>query len=300
MWRGFKSHLGVCAMGLLSEGTALADVIGRKVVEDDVATERPVAALWSVFDRPGVPPAAGEPIPSGWHTLYFWQIARPTDLRPDGTPQSYGVFPPMPDFPRVMFANTHIEFRQPIRVGDWLRREWTLLDLIFKDGRSGPLCFGKHMLRIVGPNGVVLEETRETVFRKAQKADPSASARDSERIPSGLPWRCEVRPTPLLLFCYSALTLNMHRIHYDHPFATGVEGFADVVIQGPLLLNLLIDFVCSQSPGLTLATFKMRAHAPLFAGKPFILTGRPTEHGSDVWAALPDGGIAMSGQATFN
>ncbi len=200
-----------------------------------------------------------------------------------------------------MFAGERVRFHRPIRIGDELRRETELADLSMKPGGTGTLVFATVVSRIFVPGGLALEEERRTVFREEVKPGEGNQAPRREPAPADLPWRRRVTPDPVLLFRFSALTFNSHRIHYDRPWAMEVEGYPGLVVHGPLTSTLLIDFARDSNPGRAFLTYSTQARAPLFDTAPFELRGRPTVdgRGAELWAVTPEGTVAMSAQAEF-
>jgi 3-methylfumaryl-CoA hydratase len=170
-----------------------------------------------------------------------------------------------------------------------------------KTGGTGTLVFATVTSRILGPGGLAVEEERRTVFREEVKAGERNQAPRREGAPADVPWRRRVEPDPILLFRFSALTFNSHRIHYDRPWAMEVEGYHGLVVHGPLTSTLLIDFARDMSAGRTLLTYTTQARAPLFDTAPFELRGRPStdDRSCELWAVTPGGTVAMSAQAEF-
>jgi 3-methylfumaryl-CoA hydratase len=254
--------------------------IGRRLVATDVATAAPANLLRHTLGRAEPEMGTGDPLPPGWHGLYFLPRFGPGELRPDGSPLDSGVVPPMP-LPRRMFAGERLRFHRPIRIGDELRRETELADLSMKTGGTGTLVFAT----------VALEEERRTVFREEVKPGERNQAPRREPAPADLPWTRRMTPDPVLLFRFSALTFNSHRIHYDRPWAIEVEGYPGLVVHGPLTSTLLIDFARDSNPGRAFLTYSTQARAPLFD----TADGR----GCELWAVTPEGTVAMSAQAEF-
>jgi len=274
--------------------------IGRRLVSTDVATAAPANLLRLTFGRNEPEFQTGDPLPPGWHGLYFLPRFGPTELRPDGSPREAGVVPPLP-LPRRMFAGERIRFHRSIRIGDELRRETELTDLSAKTGATGTLVFATVVSRVFAPGGLALEEERHTVFREEVKPGVRNQAPRREEAPSDVPWRRRVVPDPILLFRFSALTFNGHRIHYDRPWAMDVEGYPGLVVHGPLTSTLLIDFARDSVPERTFLAYRTQARAPLFDTAPFELRGRPRADGRSVelWAVTPEGTVAMSAQVEF-
>jgi 3-methylfumaryl-CoA hydratase len=272
--------------------------IGRRLVSTDVAVAGPANLLRLSFGRDEPEMKAGDPLPPGWHGLYFLPRFGPEELRPDGTPRDAGVVPPMP-LPRRMFAGERLRFHRSIHIGDELRRETELADIALKTGATGTLVFATVLSRIFARGGLALEEERRTVFREEVKPGERNQAPRREEAPADVPWRKRVAPDPILLFRFSALTFNSHRIHYDRRWAMEVEGYPGLVVHGPLTSTLLIDFARDCNPGRAVRAYSTQARAPLFDTAPFELRGRPSADGlgCELWAVTPEGTVAMSAQA---
>lgn len=270
--------------------------VGRQTEATDIASVGPANQLRLTLARPEAEYEDGDVLPPGWHGLYFLPRFRLDELRPDGSPADTGVVPAMP-LPRRMFAGERFTFHRPIRFGDALRRETELADISVKTGGTGTLVFATTMHRIFTAAGLAIEEERRTVFREEVKAGERNQAPRREEAPADVPWRRRVTPDPILLFRFSALTFNSHRIHYDRAWAMDVEGYPGLVVHGPLTSTLLIDFVRDHAGGRGIRTYTTQARAPLFDTAAFELRGRPTAAGCEVWAVTPEGTIAMSAQA---
>jgi 3-methylfumaryl-CoA hydratase len=275
---------------------ALKRHVGRRHVATDVVTDVPANLLRLALARPEPELREADALPPGWHVLYFLPRFAPDGLRPDGSPADTGVVPPMP-LPRRMFAGQTLRFHRPIRIGQTLRQETELTDISTKAGATGPLVFTTVVSRISGPEGLALEDERRTVFREEVAAGERNQAPRRETAPTDTPWRRVVTPEPVLLFRFSALTFNSHRIHYDRRWAMETEGYPGLVVHGPLTATLLIDFARDHHPGCAFRSYTTQARAPLFDTAPFELRGRPTTGGSELWAVTPEGTIAMSARA---
>jgi 3-methylfumaryl-CoA hydratase len=282
------------------DAAVLRQHIGTRMVEEDVATEAPLKAIVATFDRPGEAPRQGEPIPPGWHIGYFLSMARQGTLSADGASSGSGVLPKVP-LPRRMYAGARLTFSAPILVGDPLRRETELTDLQVREGGTGTLIVTTQTRRISTPRGLALTEEYDTVFREEVKPGGTSAIPKREQPPPGLPWRRTITPDPVVLFRFSAITFNPHRIHYDRPYATGIEGYPALVVHGPFTQLCLTDFIRDQNPGRTIHTFSMRARAPLFDTATFDLVGQPIDGGRacEAWAVTPAGTIAMQASATL-
>jgi 3-methylfumaryl-CoA hydratase len=275
--------------------------VGRRQESTDVVTAAPANLLRLTFGRGEPELRVGDALPPGWHILYFLPRFGPDELRPDGSPRDAGVVPPMP-LPRRMFAGERFRFHRPIRVGETLRRETELADISAKPGGTGTLVFATVVNRVFGPQGLAVEEERRTVFREQVKPGERNQAPRREPSPTDVTWRRRLEPDPVLLFRFSALTFNSHRIHYDRSWAVDVEGYPDLVVHGPLTSTLLIDFARDSNPGRMFRAYTTQARAPLFVGAPLELRGRPLPdgRGCELWAVTPEGTVAMSAQAELD
>jgi 3-methylfumaryl-CoA hydratase len=269
--------------------------IGRRLTAADVIHSGPANLLRLALGRPDAELRAGDALPPAWLALYFLPRFSPDELRPDGSPRDAGVVPAMP-LPRRMFAGESVRFHRQLRIGDPVRRETELADMSVKSGGTGTLVFATVLSRVFGPDGLAVEEERRTVFREEVKAGERNQAPRREPAPADVPWRREVTADPVLLFRFSALTFNSHRIHYDRSWAMETEGYPGLVVHGPLTTTLLIDFARDCNPGRTVRSYVTQARAPLFDTAPFELRGRPTAdgRGAQLWAVTPGGTIAMS------
>jgi len=270
--------------------------IGRSETVTDTVTPTPYAALSATFDRDPERPSTGTPLPALWHWLYFLPLHKRSEIGPDGHAKRGGFLPPV-TLPRRMWAGSQFEFHAPIRVGDTIARTSTIHDVTEKAGRTGPLVFVKVRHEIAGPQGPALADEHDIVYRDLPKPDDPAPSPRSAPVQSM--WRREIRPDPVLLFRYSALTYNSHRIHYDHPYVTKVEGYPGLVVHGPLLATLLLDLLVREQPRATIAHFEFRAVRPVYDVAPFFVCGQPSADGkaAQLWIAGSDGFLCMDATA---
>ncbi len=211
----------------------LAAWIGRSETLHDVIGATPVRALAATLDREPAPVETGTPLPPLWHWLYFLPLHRASEIGPDGHAKRGGFLPPVP-LPRRMWAGSRFDFRAPLRVGDRVARTSTIENVASKQGRSGPLVFVtvRHELRADGGTEPALVEWHDIVYRDAKT--PGEAEPAPQPAPADAPWQRELVPDDVLLFRYSALTFNGHRIHYDRRYVTEVEGYPGLVVHGPL------------------------------------------------------------------
>ncbi|HYB56371.1 MAG TPA: MaoC family dehydratase N-terminal domain-containing protein [Alphaproteobacteria bacterium] len=272
--------------------------IGRREETKDVLLALHVAGLEAMLDRDAALPPKGAAAPPGAHWLIRPRWLRQSELGPDGHPRRGGFMPPVP-LPRRMWAGSELRLLQPLRVGEEITRRSEIVDVAVKEGRGGQLVFVKVRHEFHGSSGLAESEEQDVVYREA--ADPARPAPEPEPAPADGPWVRTVMPDPVMLFRYSALTYNGHRIHYDQPYATKAEGYPGLIVHGPLLATLLLDLVRREAPGRALERFTFRALAPVFDTAPFTVSGGPDGNGSQaqVWIKRPDGGLAMRAQASF-
>jgi 3-methylfumaryl-CoA hydratase len=265
--------------------------VGRMETDVDIAAVKPAVLLAATLDHDETP-REGDALPPTWHWLYFLPAARQRDVGADGHPERGLFIPPVP-LRRRMWAGSRIELRRPVRLGSTLQRRTTIAEVTGKEGRSGALVFVRVSTEIASEGVVALVETRDIVFRDPP-AQGSASPATSD-APADAMWREERTSDPVLLFRYSALTFNCHRIHYDWPYATEIEHYSGIVVQGPLLATLLADALRRHADA-TPAAITFRAVSPLFAGEPFVIAGKQLERGAQAWAATSQNRLAMTAE----
>jgi 3-methylfumaryl-CoA hydratase len=272
---------------------------GRSETLHDTITAAPVRGLAATLDRDDPPPAAGDPLPPMAHWLYFLPQHRQSEIGPDGHARRGGFLPPVP-LPRRMWAGGRLQWQDALRVGDAARRVSRIESVTHKPGRSGDLVFVLVRHEVHTPRGLALTEEHDIVYRGAPRpGDPAPPPQAAER---DAPWQREIAPDDVLLFRYSALTFNGHRIHYDRRYVTEVEGYPGLVVHGPLIATLLVDLVRRQRPGARIAAFRFKALRPTFDGHPFRVHGRPAADGRTValWASDHEGWLTMQGEATLD
>jgi 3-methylfumaryl-CoA hydratase len=274
--------------------------IGRTESVDDTVTATPYAALSAVLDRPAERPAAGTPLPPLWHWLYFLPLHRQAEIGPDGHARRGGFMPPVP-LPRRMWAGSQFAFHAPLGVGDAITRRSTIEDVTTKHGRTGPLVFVKvrHELSRSGTTTPAIVEHHDIVYREARQpgdVDPPPQAAEA-----GAPWQRDIVPDDVLLFRYSALTFNGHRIHYDRKYVTEVEGYPGLIVHGPLIATLLMDLLRHHLPDATVQSFRFKAVRPTFDLNPFRVNGQLQQDGKTIklWAQDHEGWLTMDAVATL-
>lgn len=272
--------------------------IGATETVTDQVTPMALRALSATLDRDDPQPRPGEAIPPCWHWLYFLTTLRQSDLDADGHGRRGGFLPPVP-LPRRMWAGSRLEFLRPLRVGESITRASRIVDVSGKEGRSGPLVFVRVRHEVAAGDGLgpaVIDE-QDIVYRGWPKAGDAAMP--VEAAPDAHDWARDVAPDAVQLFRYSALTFNSHRIHYDRRYATDVEGYAGLVVHGPLIATLLLDLLRRNVPLGQVSRYSFRAVRPSFEGSTLSLRGRRDRDGNTVhlWAVRNDGTLAMDATA---
>src|SRR5688572_5774214 len=275
----------------------LKDWIGEKESALDYITIPAVHRLAATLDRDDPMPKAGDPLPIGWHAILFPRVVRHSQIGPDGHPQRGDFLPPVP-LPRRMFAGKRTTFSGELRVGDEVRRESTIQDVNLKQGRSGQMVFVTVKTDISSPRGLAITEEQDIVYRG--EPDPNAPPPPPQAAPEKAVWRQTVTPDPVMLFRYSALTFNGHRIHYDHRYVTGTEGYPDLVMNGGLTTLLAYELARAHAstPIRYMSSRNVRA---LFVNRPIHFGGEPAADGKSakLWAADKDGALALTAEAQF-
>jgi 3-methylfumaryl-CoA hydratase len=277
---------------------AASEWIGRSETVEDVVTASALAKMAATLGRDDAAPAAGDPVPPGWHWMFCHAPAPASALGADGHTRRGGFLPPTRQ-PRRMWAGGRLVFGPPLRVGQPVTRRSTVLDVAEKTGRSGALVFVTVRHDYAGPDGSAVVEEQDLVFRAAPR--PGERPPPAELAPPAR-WRRAVHADPVMLFRYSALTFNGHRIHYDQPYATQEEGYPGLVVHGPLLATLMLDLVRRNAGGRAIERFAFRGLRPVFDTAPFEIAGAPAAADSrevTLWIADVHGALAMRASATL-
>jgi len=267
--------------------------IGKQETLEDHVTPLPIVALSATLDRNDPPPRDGDPLPPLWHWLYFLEFTRASELGEDGHTGRGRFLPPVP-LPRRMWAGSRFTFERPLRVGEKIRRTSVVADVSVKDGRTGPLVFVRVLHAISGEGGLAISEEHDIVYRNPFA--PGEQPPPPRPAPANPAWRRDLAPTAVLLFRYSALSFNAHRIHFDRPYAVEHDGYPGLVVHGPLLATLLMDLLRRNFPH-EVKSFRFRAIRPLFDTAPFAVCGQPGDAGKiALWAQDADGYLCMDAE----
>lgn len=292
--------------------------VGREQRDADIAALRHARLMAASVDRPGPPLAAGDALPALWHWIYFLDARPPGELGRDGHPARGGFLPPVP-LPNRMWAGGTVDFDAPIPLGAAIEKRSTVAEVEHKRGRSGELVFVTVVHEVHAAGRRALRETHDIVYREASGGEASragavaraaradaAGGADAADIAEGAGAAPALQqawtPDATQLFRYSALTFNGHRIHYDADYCRQVEGYADLVVHGPLIATRLAA-LAEQALGAPLARFRYRALRPVLRGATLTLAAQPAGHDAggapvvELRALLPDGLVAMQAQA---
>jgi len=248
----------------------------------EVITPAPSHGLAGIFDQPNPVVSDGDPLPPMWHWLHFMRWPAESELGADGHPKRATV---MPEYPRRrrMFAGGRVTMHAPLRCGTEVTREARVANVQYKEGRSGPMLFVTAEYRFTSGSDLLCVEEQDIVYRQDPEEAPPpreaphpSEAGRAEPDPSA-DWHWSLDPGPATLFRFSALTFNPHRIHYDHPYVTGVEGFPGLVVHGPLTALALLEL--PRRAGVPIKSMTFRARRPMFAGEHIVYEGhRNADH----------------------
>ncbi|HEX5406790.1 MAG TPA: hypothetical protein VFX16_31330 [Pseudonocardiaceae bacterium] len=249
--------------------TAVAGWAPPPTSTSDRITSWPVGALAALLDLP----APVGPLPPLWHWLGFLDHPRQSELGEDGHPADGHFLPPIPER-RRMIAGGRIRVHASLPVDEPITRMSTLDRVTVKHGRSGDMAFVtvRHDYRVES-GGIAVTEEQDVVYRSQGAGQARAVVRPPAEAAPETDWRFEITPDPAMLFRFSALTYNTHRIHYDEPYVTGVEGFPGLVVHGPLLALLLLEIPRRFVPDRRVASFDYRLMTPSFAGDRLVVGG---------------------------
>ena len=251
------------------------------------------------LDRKDPPFEEGDLLPPAWHYFYFHELVALAETGVDGHREKGDFMPPLP-FPRRMWAGSKMSFESPICIGEKVRKVVTIDDIIVKEGKSGTLCFVTTVEEIFG------EDDRRTTIEKRTQVYRDAPQNKDESpplipAPAEPLWSRIICPSPVLLFRYSALTMNSHRIHYDRDYVSKVEGYPGLLVHGPLTMTLMLDLFRREKPLAEIKSFDLRAVAPVYDTMDFSVHGAAgkSEGQCKLWAMTGEGGLAMDANVKF-
>ena len=265
----------------------------------DLVTAAPLAGLSATLDRTDPAPTNGTVVPPLAHWLYFLPQHRQSEIGPDGHAKRGGFLPPVP-LPRRMWAGGRLTWQanNPLQVGQSVRRESRIERVQHKQGRTGALVFVLVRHEVHNEQGLAITEEHDIVYRAA--ADPNESPPPPQAAATEAPWHRQWLADEVMLFRFSALTFNGHRIHYDRPYVTQTEGYPGLVVHGPLIATLLVDLWRQQHPLATLTHFAFKALRPTYDINRFAVCGQPgPDQSARLWAHDHQGWLTMEAQAQW-
>ena len=275
----------------------LKEWIGQTESDTDYVTVPAVHRLAALLDRDDPQPEMGDPLPIGWHQILFPRVVRHSQIGPDGHPERGDFLPPVP-LPRRMFAGKRTTFHADLQVGDAVRRDSSIKDVVIKQGRTGQMVFVTVLTEVTSPRGLAITEEHDYVYREA--APGGTPPQPPQPVPGKPVWSRTVTPDPVMLFRYSALTFNGHRIHYDLPYVTKTEGYPNLVTNGGLTTLLVFELARAHGPS-PIRYIVSRNVRALFVNRSITLGGEPSADGkkAKLWAADDEGALALTAEAEF-
>jgi 3-methylfumaryl-CoA hydratase len=277
----------------LNAVASIKDWLGRTRQDEDEITLGAARRLAATLDRDPAALQRGSELPESWYAILFGPVALQSALGPDGHPRTGDFLPPLAGTRRV-FGGRRTRFIGPLKIGNAVTRLSTVSGVEQKSGRSGPFTLVTVTHAISGPAGLAVAEEQDIVYR----VGAGAAAPQRKPAPEGREWSRPLDLDPVLIFRYSALTFNAHRIHYDLPYAQGAEGYPALLMNGGLTVLLLIETARLRLPR-PLKGYAARALSPLFVGQRVTLNGRLSDGGALLWASGPDGGLAYQVELTL-
>ncbi|MFT8736353.1 MAG: MaoC family dehydratase N-terminal domain-containing protein [Zymomonas mobilis] len=271
--------------------------IGREMTAEDVISEELAKRYTAVLDLPSSSLEKGAVAPQLIHFCLAPAVVSGKELGEDGHPAKGGFLPPIP-LPRRMWAGGEIHFFSPLRIGDKVCRHSRIVDVVPKKGRSGLLCFVtvEHEMKVDGETKI--REQQDIVYREAATKPAPQPAAPLPAIGRGEHTH-DITPTTPLLFRYSAITFNSHRIHYDRNYAVNEEHYPALVVHGPLQASLLIHFA-AKIKGTLPKQFLFQSRSPLFDDADFSLNATVNEKGLSLWTCREGGAVAMKAEVVFD
>lgn len=273
--------------------------VGRtRRVTDEMATPL-VRRMAALTDRSDIALDRGAAVPNHWLSILFDDAQPQLQLGPDGHPAKGDFLPPVP-LPRRMLGGRRLTYHAPVHVGDTLERETAIASITPKVGRSGAMILVMLRHTITGPNGLVAVEEQDTVYLEAKRNAP-APAEKPIVVPTAA-WRDAWKPDPVVLFRFSALAFNGHRIHYDADYARDVEGYPALVVNGSVSTLFLFEALLRRSPGAQIRSYEARTMQPVFCDRRAFLCGSaPDAEGRrTLWVETENGAMAIRIQTSIS
>lgn len=272
--------------------------IGKTETATDVVTASVILKFAATLGLETPPSAKGDPIPPGWYGGFFPPSHRPAQMRTDGQAAGGGIVPPIP-LPRRRIGGTRVTFHEPLRIGDDITRVTEIADVRIDNASNGAMATVVERNSISNSRGLAVVEERDLVFLSEARA--AAVSTTAPAVSAQPTWRRVIEPNPALLFRFSAIRFNSHRIHYDRDYVTKVERLPGLVVQSSLVLQLLIEMWRSEQPGRRLTFFGFQSARQIYDTGNFTIAGTPGADGREaaLWALDANGNLAMTATAKF-
>jgi len=272
--------------------------IGKSETATDVVTASTLVKFAATLGLENPPLEKGAPIPPGWYGGFFPASHRPSQMRLDGQASGGGIVPPIP-LPRRRIGGTRVTFHEALRVGDDITRVTEIADLQVDDGPAGAMVKIIERNSISNSRGLAVVEERDMVMLSEARADVTSST--SPQVPGQATWQQVIEPNAPLLFRFSAIRFNSHRIHYDRSYVTQVEKLPGLVLQSSLTSQLMIEMCRKELPNRQLASFGFQSVRQIYDTGKFTIAGTPASDGREatLWALDPDGKLAVIATAKF-
>jgi 3-methylfumaryl-CoA hydratase len=274
---------------------ALSKSIGTSSTSTEVVTAAAIGRLAATLGVEAPATEAGQPLPVGWHSPFFGPAYGPQAMREDGQAKGGGMMPAVP-LPRHRLRGERMTFHDQARIGDVLSRTSEVAVVGQEDGKTGPIVTVTIRNTTKTPRGLCVVEDREHFYTGEGEPDG-----EPPQPPADLPWRRTIDPDPVLLFRYSAVRFNSHRVHYDRDYCTRVERLPGLIVQATLIWQLMLELCRAEAPSRSVKEFGYQVHRPVYDTGPFTIAGRPSGDGAraELWAIEQDGRAATSALATF-
>ena len=272
--------------------------IGKSETAIDVVTGSVMLKFAATLGLEKAPVDKGEAVPPGWHGGFFPPSHRPTQMREDGQASGGGFMPAIP-LPRRRIGGTRMTFHEPLRVGDEIKKVTEIADLQIDDGPSGAMVTIIEKSSISSSRGLAVVEERDMVMLSEARAEAAPKA--SPAVPAEAKWKRAFEPKSTLLFRYSAIRFNSHRIHYDRDYVTKVEKLPGLVVQTSLICQLMIEMCRSEVPNRKLSYFGFQTARQTYDTGNFTIAGTPGADGREatLWSLDANGNVTMTATAKF-
>jgi 3-methylfumaryl-CoA hydratase len=274
--------------------------IGKSETAADVVTASMLVKFAATLGLENPSLEKGSPIPPGWYGGLFPASHRPDKMRTDGQASGGGIVPPIP-LPRRRIGGTRVSFQNPLRIGDEVTRKTEIADIQIDDGPSGAMVTVIERNSLSTGNGLCVVEERDMCMLSEARAD--AAPKTTPAVPGEAKWKQTIEPNTPLLFRFSAIRFNSHRIHYDRDYVTKVEKLPGLVVQSSLISQLLIEMCRREAPALQLKEFNFQNLRSIYdSGGKFTIAGAPSADGSaaNLWTLDGEGKLSMLATARFS